>query len=109
MELIKKSKQPSKSNAISYVIAGLRGDVRFPKAMFEGEPPTNIPLTANFVAPKPPKEAKVKLTAEQRKALKASQPKPTEAERIAAREARLAKEAANLAARKAKLQEEASM
>lgn len=45
-----------------------------------------------------PRQPKAKMTAEERKALRAAKPKPTLAERIAKREAQLAKDKAKLAA-----------
>ena len=56
-------------------------------------PPTTIEVADGVFAP-----AKEKLTAEERKALRKAQPKPTLAERIAKREVQLAKDKAKLAA-----------
>lgn len=70
--------------------------VRFSLDLFtDKQAPAAIEVEGNFAAPKAPK---VRMTKEERKALRDSQPKPTEAERIARAEAKLAERKAKLAA-----------
>jgi hypothetical protein len=80
------------------IYTGLKTAVRFPVSAFEGKtPPTNIEVEGAFAAPSTPR---AKMTAEERKAARAAKPKPTLAEKIAAREKALA-------ALKAKAEQEA--
>lgn len=96
MELVQQAKQPSKSNAVVFVIPGVRGTVRVARKLFvNGAPQTLVIDSDAFVAPAPPK---VKMTAEERKAARAAAPKLTEAEKIARDEKRLAERKAKLAA-----------
>ena len=75
------------------IYAGAARTIRVPLAAFvNGTAPATLSIDGDALAG--PKAAKVKLTKEQRAAL----PKPTLAERIAKREAALAKDKAKLAA-----------
>lgn len=76
--------------------SGAAKPIRFALTAFvDGIAPEVIEVAdGTFAAPKPPK---VKLTAEERKALRAAKPKPTLAEVIAQREAKLNKLKAQLA------------
>lgn len=84
-----------KGNAAIY--KGAAGSVRISVAAFHGKtPPTTIEVADGVF--EPARQPKAKMTAEERKALRASQPKPTLAERIAKREEALARDKAKLAA-----------
>lgn len=82
-----------KGNVAFY--AGARTVLRFSLASFVNKTaPSTIEIEGDFV----PETSKVKLTPEERKAARAAAPKPTLAEKIAAREASLAKLKAQAAA-----------
>lgn len=76
---------------------GTATPIRIPLSAFPGkQAPPSFEVSDGVFAPA--KEAKVKMTAEERKAANAAKPKPTLAERIAKREQNLARDKAKLAA-----------
>lgn len=101
MNLTRNSRQPAKAKVVTYGISGYRGVARFPKNWFTDGGPETLSVPDEGFAASATKKLKVKLTKEERKALNAAK---TPAEKLAAQEARLAKQVANLAARKARLE-----
>ena len=103
--VLTRSKAPRKTNRlVIYNIKGRSGSVQFLSTLFGGSqkeignPPETLTLSGEFAEPKP---VKAKMTAEERKALRAAQPKPTLAEKIAKAEARMAALRAKLEAAEA--------
>ncbi len=92
-----KDTKARKSNAVTYTAPGYAGSVRFSKSFFADKSgPASMTLSdESFGAAR---VAKAKLTAEERKALRASQPKLTPAEKLAKIEERAAKLRAKIAA-----------
>lgn len=88
MATLTKDKLSKRGNAVIY--SGLRAKIRVPPSIFTDpkNPPATFEVSGEFAGPR---EAKPKLTAEERKAARAAKPKPTLAELIAKREAALAK------------------
>lgn len=89
-------------NGKQAIYSGAARSIRFIVDGFVGDTAPETIEVADGVF-KQPKQPKVKLTKEERAALRASQPKPTEAERIAKAEAKLAARKAKLAAAEASL------
>jgi hypothetical protein len=87
---VTKDPKARKTNSIVYSTAGLRGTIRVPRSMFaNATAPDSFVISSDAFAE--PKAAKVKLTPEERKAARANRPQLTLAEKIAKREAALAK------------------
>jgi hypothetical protein len=103
MEIVlKRSDAPRKTNRlVIYNLEGRNGSVQFLSTLFggsqkdRGNPPETLTLVGDFAEPKQPK---VKLTKEERKALRANAPKPTLADKLAKAQARMDALKAKLAA-----------
>lgn len=90
-----KDPKARRTTSIVYLANGtMRGSVRISKTAFDGEAPDTVVLTSDKFAA--PRVARAKMTPEERKAARAAKPKPTLAEKIAKREAALAKLKAQL-------------
>jgi hypothetical protein len=96
---LKRSDKERKSNSVVFVAAGYKGSVKFGKAFFTGTAPETLSLEGPFA---PAKQPRVKMTAEERKAARAAQPKLTLAQKAELADKRAAKNSA----RAAKLREQ---
>lgn len=73
------------------IIDGAAASFQIPLAAFKVAPTAGEPFSLDMLKEKEVKQPAVKLSAEERKAARAAKPKPTLAEKIASREAALAK------------------
>lgn len=92
-----RSNKARKSNAVTYTADGYNGSVRFSKSFFADKTgPESLSLDSEAFAAA--RQARAKMTAEERKAARAAAPKLTPAEKLAKIEERAAKLRAKIAA-----------